>query len=46
MLNLVADLTPGDKVRVTVLRKSQEAAIDLTVGRRPRSKPRRPSGTE
>lgn len=42
MLNLVAQLTPGDKVRVTVLRKSREAEIDITVGRRPRSKPRRP----
>jgi len=42
MLNLVAQLTPGDKVRVTVLRKSQEAALDITVGRRPRSKSRRP----
>ena len=46
MLNLVAQLTPGDKVRVTVLRKSQEAAIDITVGRRPRSKPRRPMESE
>lgn len=42
MLNLVAQLTPGDKVRVTVLRKSREAALDITVGRRPRSKSRRP----
>ena len=41
MLNLVAQLTPGEKVRLTVLRKSREAAIDITVGRRPRSKPRR-----
>ena len=42
MMNLVAQLTPGEKVRVTVLRKSSEAAIEITVGRRPRSKPRRP----
>ncbi|MBM3337499.1 MAG: Do family serine endopeptidase [Betaproteobacteria bacterium] len=41
MMNLVAQLTPGEKVRVTVLRKSSEAAIEITVGRRPRSKPRR-----
>jgi serine protease DegQ len=41
MLNLVAQLTPGEKVRLTVLRKSREAAIEITVGRRPRSKPRR-----
>jgi serine protease DegQ len=42
MMDLVAQLTPGEKVRVTVLRKSSEAAIEITVGRRPRSKPRRP----
>jgi hypothetical protein len=46
MLNLVAQLTPGEKVRLTVLRKSSEAAIDITVGRRPRSKPRRPMESE
>ena len=42
MMNLVAQLTPGEKVRVTVLRKSREAAIEITIGRRPRSKQRRP----
>ncbi len=36
MLNLVAQLTPGEKVRVTVLRKARETALELTVGRRPR----------
>jgi serine protease DegQ len=46
MLNLVAQLTPGEKVRLTVLRKSSEAAIDITVGRRPRSKSRRPIESE
>jgi serine protease DegQ len=46
MLNLVAQLTPGEKVRLTILRKSSEAAIDITVGRRPRSKPRRPMESE
>lgn len=46
MLNLVAQLTPGDKVRVTVLRKSREAALDITVGRRPRSKSRQPADGE
>ena len=46
MLNLVAQLTPGEKVRLTVLRKSSEAAIEITVGRRPRSKPRRPMESE
>lgn len=43
MLNLVAQLTPGDKVKVTVLRKSRETRLDLTVGKRPRMKqPRLP----
>ncbi len=45
MLNLVAQLTPGEKVRVTVLRKSREAVLDLTVGKRPKMKqPRLPDG--
>ncbi len=45
MLNLVAQLTPGDKVKVTVLRKSRETQLDLTVGKRPRMKqPRLPEG--
>ncbi len=45
MLNLVAQLTPGDKVKVTVLRKSRETQLDLTVGKRPRMKqPRLPDG--
>ena len=45
MLNLVAQLTPGDKVKVTVLRKARETSLDLTVGRRPRMKqPRLPEG--
>jgi serine protease DegQ len=39
MLNLIAQLTPGNKARMTVLRKSQESTLDVTVGRRP--KPRR-----
>jgi serine protease DegQ len=45
MLNLVAQLTPGDKVKVTVLRKSRETQLDLTVGKRPRMKqPKLPDG--
>ena len=45
MLNLVAQLTPGDKVKLTVLRKTRETSLDLTVGRRPRMKqPRLPDG--
>jgi serine protease DegQ len=36
MLNLIAQLTPGEKVRMTLLRKSRETTLDLTVGKRPR----------
>ena len=36
MLNLIAQLTPGDKVRMNVLRKSRETTLDLIVGKRPR----------
>jgi serine protease DegQ len=39
MLNLIAQLTPGNKARMTVLRKTQESVIDVMVGKRPR--PRR-----
>ena len=45
MLNLVAQLTPGDKVKLTVMRKSRETVLNLTVGKRPRMKqPRLPEG--
>jgi serine protease DegQ len=36
MLNLIAQLTPGEKVRLNVLRKSRETPLDLIVGKRPR----------
>jgi len=39
MLNLIAQLTPGNKAKLTVLRKSQESTVDVVVGKRP--KPRR-----
>ena len=39
MLNLIADLPPGNKAKMTVLRKSQESTVDVLVGKRP--KPRR-----
>lgn len=39
MLNLIAQLTPGNKAKMTVMRKSQESTIDVLVGKRPR--PRR-----
>ncbi|MGB4347745.1 MAG: PDZ domain-containing protein, partial [Burkholderiaceae bacterium] len=38
MLNLVAQLTPGETVRMTVLRKSKESTVNVTVGKRPRIK--------
>jgi serine protease DegQ len=39
MLNLIADLPPGGKAKMTVMRKNREATLDVTVGRRPRSAP-------
>jgi serine protease DegQ len=38
MLNLVAQLTPGEKTKLTILRKSRESMIEVTVGKRPRMK--------
>lgn len=38
MLNLIAQLTPGNKAKMTVLRKSQESMLDVMVGRRPKIK--------
>jgi serine protease DegQ len=38
MLNLVAQLTPGEKVPLTVLRKAQETRLNVLVGKRPRMK--------
>lgn len=39
MLNLISQLTPGGKAKITVLRRSQQATLDVIVGKRP--KPRR-----
>ncbi|GAB3441539.1 Do family serine endopeptidase [Massilia solisilvae] len=36
MLNLIAQLQPGGKARMTVMRKNRESVLDVTVGRRPR----------
>lgn len=36
MLNLIAQLTPGKRSRMTLLRKSQEANVDVVVGKRPK----------
>jgi serine protease DegQ len=38
MLNQVAQLVPGEKAKMTVLRKSRETTLDVTVGKRPATK--------
>jgi serine protease DegQ len=35
MLNLIAQLKPGVRAHVTVVRKNRESTVDVTVGRRP-----------
>jgi serine protease DegQ len=37
MLNLIAQLVPGGKAKMTVLRKNRETTLDVTVGKRPAS---------
>jgi serine protease DegQ len=39
MLNLIAQLTPGQKAKLTVLRKAQETPLEIVVGKRPPPKP-------
>jgi len=39
MMNLIADLPPGDKAPMTVMRKNRETTLAVTVGRRPRQQP-------
>jgi serine protease DegQ len=39
MMNLIADLPPGGKAQMTVMRKNRKSTIDVTVGRRPRQIP-------
>jgi len=36
MLNLVAQLEPGAKARLTLMRQNRESTVDVTVGNRPR----------
>lgn len=36
MLNLVAQLTPGETVKLTILRKARESQFDVVIGKRPR----------
>ena len=38
MLNLIAQLPPGGKAKMTVLRKSRETTFDVMVGKRPATK--------
>ncbi len=39
LLNLIAQLKPGSKARLTVVRKSREATLDIVVGKRPKPQP-------
>jgi serine protease DegQ len=39
MMNLIADLPPGEKAQMTVMRKNRESTLAVTVGRRPRQLP-------
>ncbi|MEW6761535.1 MAG: Do family serine endopeptidase [Pseudomonadota bacterium] len=38
MLNLIAQLEPGEKAPLRILRKNRESTLDVTVGKRPRLK--------
>jgi serine protease DegQ len=38
MLNMIAQLTPGHRARMTVLRKTEESTLNITVGKRPKIK--------
>ena len=35
-LNLIAQLAPGGKTRMTLIRKNRESTLDVTVGKRPK----------
>ncbi|MGZ8290062.1 MAG: Do family serine endopeptidase [Telluria sp.] len=37
MLNLIAQLVPGQKAKMTVMRRDSEATVNVTVGKRPRA---------
>ena len=39
MLNLIAQLQPGQKAQITVLRKTQETVLEVGIGKRPPTKP-------
>jgi serine protease DegQ len=38
MINLIAQLVPGGKAKMTVLRKNRESTLDVTVGKRPQAR--------
>jgi serine protease DegQ len=38
MLNVIAQLTPGNKAKMTVRRKNQESTLEVVVGKRPKPK--------
>lgn len=38
MLNVIAQLKPGNKARMTILRKAQESTVDVLIGKRPNLK--------
>jgi serine protease DegQ len=38
MLNLIAQLTPGDVAKLTVLRKTRQSVVDVMIGKRPKIK--------
>ncbi len=39
MLNQIAQLTPGKKARIVVLRRNQETTLNVTIGMRPKAPP-------
>lgn len=40
MLNQIAQLSPGTKAKMVVLRRNQETALNVTIGMRPKAPPR------
>ena len=38
MLNLIAQLTPGDTAKLTLLRKTKQSVVDVKIGKRPKIK--------
>jgi serine protease DegQ len=45
MLNLIAQLVPGAKAKVTVMRKTQQSVLEVLVGKRPKTKRPDPATT-